>query len=83
MMQKMLTERRVSLFKNGCNQALRIPKMFELPGDEALISREGDMLIIKPVKRQSLLALLEALEPLDEDFPDIDEGLVPLDDIEV
>ncbi len=83
MIQRMQTERRVRLFKNGCNQAIRIPKIFELPGNEALISRKGDMLIIKPVKRRSLLALLETLEPLDEVFPDIDEGLLPPDDIEL
>lgn len=28
-------KRRVRLFKNGSNQALRIPREFELPGDEA------------------------------------------------
>ncbi len=79
----MQTERRVRLFKNGCNQALRIPKAFELPGDEAIISKEKDRLIIKPVKRPSLLALLESLEPVDEDFPDPDAGLLPAEEIEL
>lgn len=32
----MHTERHVRLFKNGRNQALRIPRDFELPGDEAI-----------------------------------------------
>ena len=77
----MQAERRVRLFKNGRNQALRIPKDFELPGDEATIRKEGDMLIIKPVKRPSLLKLLSTLENLEEDFPDVDEELLPLDDI--
>jgi antitoxin VapB len=79
----MQTERHVRLFKNGRNQALRIPKAFELPGNEAIIIQEKGMLIIKPVKRPSLLALLETLEPLDEVFPDIDKNLLPLDDIEI
>ena len=69
----MQTERRVRLFKNGRNQALRIPKDFELPGDEAIIR----------IKHPSLLALLATLETLDEDFPDVDEGLLPPDDIEL
>ncbi len=79
----MPTERHVRLFKNGRNQALRIPKAFELPGNEAVITKEKGMLIIKPVKRTSLLTLLEILEPLDEVFPDIDKDLLPLDDIEL
>jgi len=79
----MPTERHVRLFKNGRNQALRIPKAFELPGNEAVITKEKGMLIIRPVKRTSLLTLLETLEPLDEVFPDIDKDLLPLDDIEL
>ncbi len=79
----MQTERRVRLFKNGRSQALRIPKDFELPGDEAIIQKEGALLIVKPLKRPSLLALLATLEALDEDFPDVDEGLLPPDDLEI
>lgn len=69
----MQTERHIRLFRNGRNQALRIPREFELPGDEATIRRQGDQLIIEPVKRQPLLELLATLPPLDEDFPEIDE----------
>ena len=79
----MQTERRVRLFKNGRNQALRIPKDLELPGDEAIIRKEGTQLIVKPLNHPSLLALLATLETLDEDFPDVDEGLLPPDDIEL
>jgi antitoxin VapB len=79
----MQTERRVRLFKNGRNQALRIPKDFELPGDEAIIRKEGARLIVKSLKHPPLLALLATLETLDEDFPDVDEGLLPPDDIEL
>ncbi|MEX2281730.1 MAG: AbrB/MazE/SpoVT family DNA-binding domain-containing protein, partial [Gemmatimonadota bacterium] len=31
----MSAPRRVRLFRNGRNQAIRIPREFELPGDEA------------------------------------------------
>ena len=79
----MQTERHVRLFKNGRNQALRIPKDFELPGDEAIIRKEGARLIVKPLKHPSLLALLSTLETLDEDFSDVDKGLLPPDDIEL
>lgn len=79
----MQAERHVRLFRNGRNQALRIPREFELPGDEAIIRKEGNRLIVEPVKKPSLLALLATLEPLDEDLPDVDEGLLPPDDVEL
>lgn len=66
-------QRRVRLFRNGRNQAVRIPREFELPGDEAIIRREGDRLILEPAEPTSLLAILAALEPLDEDFPAIED----------
>ncbi|NIK48258.1 antitoxin [Variibacter gotjawalensis] len=75
--------RHVKLFRNNRNQAVRIPVEFELPGDEAIITRDGDKLIIEPVKKSGLLAYLATLEPLDEDFPDVDESLLPLKDIEL
>lgn len=65
--------RRVKLFRNGRNQAVRIPREFELPGDEAVLRREGDTLVLEPAAPSSLLALLATLKPLREDFPDIDE----------
>jgi antitoxin VapB len=69
----MATERHVRLFKNGRNQALRIPREFELPGNEAIVHKEGDRLIVEPVRRHSLLALLATWEPLEENFPDIQD----------
>jgi antitoxin VapB len=65
--------RRVSLFRNGRNQAVRIPREFELPGSEATIHKEGERLVIEPAPRTSLLAWLATLEPLDEEFPPIEE----------
>lgn len=77
------TERHVRLFRNGRNQALRIPREFELPGNKAVLRKEGERLIVEPVKKRSLLALLATLEPIEEAFADVDEGLLPLDDIKV
>jgi antitoxin VapB len=76
-------ERHVRLFRNGRNQALRIPREFELEGDEAILRKEGDRLIVEPVRKGRLLALLAALEPLDESLPDVDEDLAPLKDVEL
>jgi len=65
------TERSVRLFRNGRNQAVRIPREMELPGREATLRKEGGRLIIEPVAAPSLLAVLERLEPLDDDLPPI------------
>jgi antitoxin VapB len=65
--------RRIRLFKNGRNQAIRIPREFELPGEEAIIRREGDKLIIEAAPASSLLSILAELAPIEETFPDIDD----------
>ena len=60
----MIPERHVKLFKNGRNQAVRIPREFELPGEDAIMRKEGDRLIIEATPPKSLLALLATLAPL-------------------
>lgn len=75
--------RTVSLFRNGRNQAVRIPVEFELPGDEAVMRKEGDKLIIEPKRKKTLLEVLDAMEPLEEDFPPRDEGLLPMREIDL
>ena len=67
-------QRRVSLFRNGRNQAVRIPRDMEFPGREAVLRREGDRLILEPAHPASLLALLKTLTPIEEDFADIDDA---------
>ncbi|RAH95405.1 AbrB/MazE/SpoVT family DNA-binding domain-containing protein [Acuticoccus sediminis] len=71
----MIDERRVSLFRNGRNQAVRIPKDMALPGTEAILRKDGDRLILEPARPDSLLALLATLEPIDETFPEIEDPL--------
>ena len=77
----MHTERHVRLFRNGRNQALRIPKEFELDANEAVIRKEGDRLIIEPVPKKDLLALLASWEPLEEDFPEIPDQQIEPEEI--
>ena len=85
--------RAVKLFRNGANQAVRIPKEFELPGTQALMHREGNRLILELVpdrpKKGTLAALVFALDeiaklgPCTDEFPGIgEEGLLPLDVID-
>jgi antitoxin VapB len=72
-----LAARYVKLFRNGRNQALRIPREFELPGADAIVRKEGQRLIIEPVPPKSLLAVLESLPTLEEDFPPVEDGPAP------
>ena len=65
--------RHVKLFRNGRNQAVRIPVEFELAGDEAIMHREGDSLVIVPIRKRGLVALLDSWVPLTEDFPEIED----------
>lgn len=77
----MSPERHIRLFRNGSNQALRIPREFELPGNEAIMRKDGNRLIIESVAPSDLLSLLASWEPLDDEFPDVDADLLPLDDV--
>ena len=65
---------RARLFRNGRNQAVRIPRAFELKADEVMIYREDGRLIVEPVERRpSLAEVLSRLKPLDEDFGVLDD----------
>lgn len=70
------------LFRNGRNQALRIPREFEMQADEVTIHREDRRLIIEPVDRKpSLAEVLSRLAPLEEEFPNIEDPPVEPEDI--
>jgi antitoxin VapB len=69
-----VAERRVKLFRNGRNQAVRIPREFELRGEDAIIRQEGQRLVIEPAPPKSLLAILPILQTLDEEFPPVDDS---------
>lgn len=76
-----------SLFRNGRNQAVRIPVEFELPGTEVTIRKEGDALVIAPKRstKRTLGELFDSWEPLTEaEWPDIeDKDLGPLRDVDL
>lgn len=69
----MAAPRSVKLFRNGRSQAVRIPREFELPGNEAVMRKVGRRLIIEPAPKKSLLALLATMEPSGEEFPPIED----------
>ena len=65
---------RARLFRNGRNQTLWIPRELEFPGDEVILHKEDDRLIVEPVaRRRSLAEILPGLRPLSEDLPEADD----------
>jgi antitoxin VapB len=77
--------REAKLFRNNKAQAVRIPADFELPGDRVLIHQDGARLIIEPMARKNILQVLADLQPLgpEDQFPEIDDDLLPLRDVEL
>jgi len=68
-----VTERHAALFRNGRNQAVRIPREFEMQGTEVLMRKDGDRLILMPIRKNRLLDLLASWEPLDEGIPEVED----------
>ncbi|MBD2498428.1 antitoxin [Nostoc sp. FACHB-280] len=79
----MSNEYHVKLIQQGNIQTLPIPQELTLSTSEVIIRQEDGKLIIEPYKKKSLLEVFANLDDLDEEFPDVDEGLLPLDDIEI
>jgi antitoxin VapB len=65
----------VKLLRSGRTQVIRIPREFELRGNAACITKEGNRLIIEPVAQRNFIAALRALGPLPpaDRFPAIDD----------
>lgn len=79
------TSREARLFRYKGSQALCIPPDYEIPGDRTRIRRDGERLIIEPVQRKNLLEVLADLNPLssEDQFPDIDDSLLPTKKVEL
>ena len=79
----MTTTYKVKLIQTGNSQSLILPEELNLDTTEVTIKQENNRLIIEPFKKKSLLEVFATLDDIDEDFPDVDQGLLPLDDIEL
>ena len=71
----MTDQRHVRLFRNGRNQAVRIPVEFELPGNEAIMRRDGERLVIERLHKRGLVALLKTMKPIESCIPDINDPM--------
>ena len=56
---------KAKLFMNGRSQAVRLPKEYRFTGDEVLVKKIDDMLVIIPVHSawKNFLASLDAFSP--------------------
>ncbi len=77
----MSTARHVRLLQEGGRQTVEIPADLKMPGDEAVIRKEGDRLVLEPVRERSLLALLDSWAPLDIEWPEIED--LPAEPVDV
>ena len=66
-------ERKVSFFRNGRNQAVRIPREFETQVKEGLMRKEGTKLIIETEPKKGLLEVLRTMKPSREKLPEIED----------
>lgn len=66
----MSAELKAKIFTHGGSQAVRLPKAFRFEGTEVSIRKEGDKVILEPV-RGDLASLWAKLDAMDgEPFPD-------------
>lgn len=79
----MTTTYRVKLIREGNTQSLILPQEFIFSTTEFTLRQEENRLILEPIQKKSLLELLSSLDDLDEEFPDVEGGLLPLDDIKL
>ena len=55
----------IKVVQNGDAQAVQIPREFHLEHDEVEIIKQGDLLILRPVKRQSAAVAFDVLMSMD------------------
>lgn len=67
----------VKLYRHGPSQAVDIPAALELPGEDAVMRREGNRLVIEPICKMTtgadLLAALSKLSPIDDEIGEIED----------
>jgi antitoxin VapB len=66
-------ERSVKLLRDEEGQIVEIPSEFEFSGEDAIMRKEGDKLIIEPAPKRSLAAPRPTLETNEEEIPEIED----------
>jgi antitoxin VapB len=61
--------RTAKLFRNGSSQAVRLPQEFRFKGDEVLIRKQGNAVILEPIHTDVKQWLADILRnPMSKDF---------------
>lgn len=55
------------LFRNGCSQAVRLPKEFRFDGKQVFIKRAGNAVLLIP-ESDSWQSLVDSLDQFSDDF---------------
>jgi antitoxin VapB len=66
----MIPEQIIELSHDGDRQSLTIPAEFTLSSDRVRLRKDGDRLIVEPIQPRSLIALLQTLPNIEEEFPE-------------
>jgi antitoxin VapB len=61
---------RSELFRSGDSQAVRIPKELAFPAhwSEVLVERQGDALVVRPVRRRTLAGIAQKFAAFPANF---------------
>jgi antitoxin VapB len=65
-----VASKKTRLFMSGNSQAVRIPREFQLEGDEVEIQRRGNTLVIRP-RKLSWVPLMDSLKKFTPDFMEL------------
>jgi len=65
-----VASKKTRLFMSGNSQAVRIPREFQLEGDEVEIQRRGNTLVIRP-KKLSWVPFMDSLKKFTPDFMEL------------
>lgn len=72
-----MNQRHASIFRDCRGQAVRIPREFEMEASEVVIRKEGDSVVLTPIRSDRLLDLLASWQPLDEELPEVEDPSLP------
>ncbi|MBI2265528.1 MAG: AbrB/MazE/SpoVT family DNA-binding domain-containing protein [Armatimonadetes bacterium] len=56
------------LFKNGRSQAVRLPKRYNLPGEEVYVKKVGEVVMLIPKGQDPWKPFVDSLEKFSDDY---------------
>jgi antitoxin VapB len=75
------TRQTIKIVRQGERQTIQLPPEFEFDDEELVLYKDGDTIVIRTLKSLSLIEYLDTLEPLEEEFPEVED--LPIDDVDI